>query len=98
MFHVKRKRTLYFLVVIIACCVFITGCQKPEDVECVDVSEQVQGEIILCADGKEPQVCMAPESDHCGFYVNSRYIPCKSCYDCDAAARITVALCRADNE
>ena len=94
MTHAKRLRSVYLFATLIACCMLITGCQKPDDVNCVDISEQVQGEIIICADGNEPQVCMAPDSDHCGFYVNARYIPCKSCYDCDAAADMTVALCQ----
>ena len=37
-------------------------------------------------------MCMAPDSDNCGYYVNSMYIPCKSC-TCDAATRLAVALC-----
>lgn len=94
MTHAKRLRSFYRFATLIACCMLITGCQKPDDVNCVALSEQVQGEIIICDDGNEPQVCMAPESDHCGFYVNSWYIPCKSCYDCDAAADLTVALCQ----
>ena len=94
MTHAKQLKIFYLFAAFIAGCVLFAGCMKPDDVNCVDLSEQVQGEIIICADGNEPQVCMAPESDHCGFYVNSRYIPCKSCYDCDAAADLTVALCQ----
>jgi hypothetical protein len=94
MTHAKRLRIFYPFAAILACCVLMTGCQKPDDVNCVDLSEQAWGKIIICADGNEPQVCMAPESDHCGFYVDSRYIPCTSCYDCDAAADMTVALCQ----
>ena len=90
----KRLRNFYLFAALIACFVLNAGCQKPDDVECVDLSEQAWGETIICTDGNEPQVCMAPESDHCGFYVNSRYIPCKSCYDCDAAAELTIALCQ----
>ena len=94
MTHAKRLRNFYLFAAIIACCVLITGCQKPDNVNCVDLSEQAWGETIICTDGNEPQVCMAPESDHCGFYVNLRYIPCTSCYDCDAAVDLTVALCQ----
>jgi hypothetical protein len=94
MTHAKRLSSVYLFAAIIACFVLNAGCQKPDDVNCVDLSEQAWGETIICADGSEPQVCMAPESDHCGFYVNSRYIPCKSCYDCDAAVDLTVALCQ----
>ena len=93
MVHAEKVRTFCLLAAIIACFALITGCGKPDDVHCVDLSEQAWGETIICADGNEPQVCMAPDSDHCGFYVNSNYIPCKSCYDCDAAADMTVALC-----
>lgn len=93
MVYAETLRTFCLFAVIIACCLLITGCQKPEGVDCVDLSEQAWGETIICTDGNEPQVCMAPDSDHCGFYVNSNYIPCKSCYDCDAAIVITVALC-----
>jgi hypothetical protein len=92
--YIKRPRAFYLFAAIIVSCVLIAGCRKPDDVECVDLSEQASGETIICADGNEPQVCMGPESDHCGFYVNSRYIPCKSCYDCDAAVDLTVALCQ----
>jgi hypothetical protein len=91
--YIKRPRAFYLFACIIVCCVLITGCRKPNDVDCVDLSEQAWGETIICADGNEPQVCMGPESDHCGFYVNAHYIPCKSCYDCDAASDMTVALC-----
>jgi hypothetical protein len=91
--HAKRLRAFCLCAVISGCFLFVAACQKPDDVECVDLSEQAWGETIICADGNEPQVCMAPDSDHCGFYVNSNYIPCKSCYDCDAAADMTVALC-----
>jgi hypothetical protein len=90
----KRLRNVYLFTAIIACCMLITGCQKPDDVNCVALSEQAWGETIMCDDGNEPQVCMAPESDHCGFYVDARYIPCRSCYDCDAAVDLTVALCQ----
>jgi hypothetical protein len=90
----KRLRNVCLFPALIACCVLIAGCGKPDDVECFDLSEQAWGETIICTDGNEPQVCMAPDSDHCGFYVDSRYIPCKSCYDCDAAADLTVALCQ----
>jgi hypothetical protein len=93
MIHAKGLRTLYLFTVIIACCLLIAGCTKPDDVDCVDLSEQAQGEIIICTDGNEPQVCMAPDSDNCGYYVNSLYIPCESCGDCDTATDVTVALC-----
>ena len=93
MIHAKGLRTLYLFTVITACCVLIAGCTKPGDVDCVDLSEQAQGEVIMCTDGNEPQVCMAPDSDNCGYYVNSLYIPSKSCGDCDTATDVTVALC-----
>jgi len=93
MIHSARLQTLYLFTVITACCLLIIGCQKPEDVDCIDLSEQAWGEPIICTDGNEPQVCMAPDSDNCGYYVNSIYIPCKSCYDCDAATDVAVALC-----
>ena len=92
--HAKGLRIFYPFAALIAGCILFAGCMKPDDVDCVDLSEQAWGETITCADGNEPQVCMAPESDHCGFYVDSRYIPCKSCYDCDAAVDLTVALCQ----
>ena len=93
MIHAERLRTFYLFTVIVACCVLIMGCPKPEDVDCVDLSEQAWGEPIISTDGNEPQVCMAPDSDNCGYYVNSIYIPCISCYDCDIAAQAAVVLC-----
>jgi len=92
MIPAKRLRTVYLFAVIAACCLLITGCPKPEDVECIDLSGPVTEETIICTDGKEPQLCMAPDSDNCGYYVNSMYIPCRSC-TCDAATRLAVALC-----
>lgn len=92
MIHTEQLKT-FLLFIVFACCLLITGCQKPEDVVCTDLSELVAEELIICIDGKEPQLCMAPDSDHCGYFVNSRYIPCKSCYDCDAAAEIAVKVC-----
>ena len=93
MIHKERLRTINFFVVIAACCFLISGCQKPDDLDCYDLSTQIKEEPIICTDGNEPQVCMAPDSANCGYYVNSMYIPCKSCFDCDAAADLTVALC-----
>lgn len=93
MIYAERLQIFCLVTIVIACCLLIIGCQKPEDVVCIDLSEQVGEAPIICTDGKEPQVCMAPDSDNCGYYVNSKYIPCKSCYDCDAAAEITVKLC-----
>jgi hypothetical protein len=92
MIHAERLRTVYLLAVIVACCVLITGCTKPEDVDCIDLSGPVTEEPIICTDGKEPQLCMSPAVDNCGYYVNSLYIPCRSC-TCDAATRLAVALC-----
>jgi hypothetical protein len=91
MLHTERLRTFYLFTVIAACCVLIMGCQKPEDVECTDLSVIVTEEII-CTDGKEPQLCMSRESVNCGYYVNSIYIPCRSCA-CNAATDLAVALC-----
>ena len=92
MIPAERLRTVYLFAVIAACCLLITGCPKPEDVDCIDLSGPVTEETIICTDGKEPQLCMAPDSDNCGYYVNSMYIPCKSC-TCDAVTRLAVALC-----
>ena len=93
MIHAERLRAFYLFTVIAACCVLIIGCQKPTDVICTDLSELVAEELIICTDGKEPQLCMSPDSDNCGYYVNSRYIPCRSCYDCDSATELAVTLC-----
>jgi len=93
MIHGERLRTFYLFSVIVAYCFFIMGCPKPNDVVCTDLSESVVEEPIICTDGNEPQLCMAPNADNCGYYVNSIYIPCRSCYDCDTATDVTVALC-----
>jgi hypothetical protein len=93
MIRINRLRTVCPFTVVAAYCLLIFGCQKPEDVNCVKLSEQVKGDAVICTDGGEPQVCMSPDLDHCGYSVKSMYIPCKSCYDCDNATDITVALC-----
>jgi hypothetical protein len=70
------------------------GCAKPGDVDCTDLSELIpREEPIPCKDGNEIQLCNAPDSDNCGYYVNAMYIPCRTCNDCDAASRVAVALC-----
>ena len=89
----ERLRTAYLFTAIAVCCLLITGCQKPQDVECVDLGQQVEGESIICTDGNEPQVCMDLDQENCGYYVNSQYIPCRSCYECDAVTDFAVALC-----
>ena len=89
----EKFRILYLFTVLVICCFFIFGCPKPEDVDCTDLSEIAAEEPVICTDGNEPQVCMAPDSDNCGYYVNSMYIPCKSCFDCETATNLTVALC-----
>jgi len=93
MIHAERLRAFYLFTVIAACCVLIIGCQKPTDVVCTDLSELIQTEPIICTDGNETQLCMSEDSDNCGYYVNSIYIPCISCYDCDIAAQAAVVLC-----
>ena len=93
MIHAEGLRTFYLFTVIAVCCVFIVGCQKPTDVVCTDLSELINSEPIICTDGNETQLCMSPESDNCGYYVNSIYIPCRSSCDCDAAAEVAVAFC-----
>ena len=96
MIHAERLRTLYLFTVLVIFCFLITGCPKPDDVDCIDLSKIVLDEPpVICPDGNEPQLCMAPESENCGYYANSQYIPCKSCLDCDAAIDIVVALCEA---
>ena len=91
--NTQGLRTFYLFAVIAACCVLVAGCPKPEDVDCINLSELVPEKTLICADGNEPQVCMAPDSDNCGYYVNSLYIPCRPCGDCDRATDLTVALC-----
>ena len=102
MFHTERLRTFYLFTVIAACCVLITGCPEtectvdcpqPEDVECHDLSVLALESTTVCTDGNEPQVCMARESDNCGYVVNSIYIPCRACDDCDAATDLAAAEC-----
>ena len=93
MIHTKGLRTFYLFAVITVCCLLVIGCPKPEDVDCIDLSELVPEQTLICADGNQPQVCMSPDSDNCGYYVNSIYVPCKSCGDCDTATDVTVALC-----
>jgi hypothetical protein len=92
MIHAERLRTFYLFTVIAASCMLIMGCPKPEDVDCTDLSEMVVEAPITCTDGNEPQLCVSPDSDNCGYYVNSMYIPCRSCA-CDAATKVAVALC-----
>ena len=102
MIYGEKLRVVYLFTVIAACCFLIMGCPQqdcmvdcpqPEDVECTDLSEIVAEETIICTDGNEPQLCIAPDSDNCGYYVNSMYMPCSSCNDCDAATGLAVALC-----
>jgi hypothetical protein len=94
MMNGKRAWTFYLFAVTIACCFFVAGCPKPEDVDCVSISEIVLDEPpIICPDGNEPQLCMAADSDNCGYVVNSQYLPCKSCLDCDATIDLVVMLC-----
>ena len=102
MIHAERLRTFYLFTAIAACCLLIVGCPQPEctvdcpqpeDVDCTDLSASVTEETIICTDGNEPQVCMAPDSDNCGYYVNSMYMPCSSCNDCDAATDVAVTVC-----
>lgn len=93
MIHAERLRAFYLFTAIAACCFLVIGCPKPTDVVCTDLSESVAEELIICTDGKEPQLCMSPDSDNCGYYVNSKYIPCRSSCDCDAAAELAVTLC-----
>ena len=38
MIPAERLRTVYLFAVIAACCLLITGCPKPEDVDCIDLS------------------------------------------------------------
>ena len=106
MFHTERLRTFYLFTVIAACCVLITGCPEtectvdcpqPEDVECHDLSVLALESTTVCTDGNEPQVCMARESDNCGYVVNSQYLPCKSCLDCDATIDLVVMLCESSS-
>ena len=68
-------------------------CPKPEDVECIDLSVLAPESSIICTDGSELQVCMARESDNCGYDVNAMYIPCRACDDCDAATDLAAAVC-----
>jgi len=102
MLHLERLRIFYLFTVIAACCLFITGCPEtectvdcpqPEDVECHDLSVLALESTTFCADGNEPQVCMARESDNCGYVVNAMYIPCRACDDCDAATDLAASLC-----
>ena len=95
MINAERLRAFYLLIVIAVCCSFIIGCSKPSDVVCTDLSELIETDLIICTDGKEPQLCMSQDTDNCGYYVNSIYIPCISCYDCDIASTVAVALCSA---
>ncbi len=41
--YIKRPRAFYLFAAIIVSCVLIAGCRKPDDVECVDLSEQAWG-------------------------------------------------------
>ena len=93
MLHAERLRTLYLFTVITACFFLITGCQQPEDVDCYDLSSQVEDEPIICTDGNEIQICMSQDSGNCGYYVNSQYIPCRSCFECDTVTDFAVAFC-----
>jgi len=102
MFHTERLRTFYLFTVMAACCLFITGCPEtectvdcpqPEDVECTDLSVLAVESSIICTDGSEPQVCMARESDNCGYVINAMYMPCRACDDCDEATDLAIALC-----
>ena len=94
MIHGKRVLAFYLFTVLIVFCFLVSGCPKPEDVDCVNISEIVLDEPpIICPDGNEPQMCMAPDSDNCGYIVNSQYLPCKSCFDCDATIDLVVMLC-----
>ena len=43
MIHAKGLRTLYLFTVIAACCLLVAGCTKPDDVDCVNLSELVLG-------------------------------------------------------
>ena len=96
--HRKKVWTFYLFTVAIVCCFLISGCPKPEDVDCVNISEIVLDEPpIICPDGNEPQLCMAPDSDNCGYMVNSQYLPCKSCFDCDATIDLVVMLCESSS-
>ena len=94
----EKVGILNLLTVVIVCCFLISGCPKPEDVDCVNISEIVLDEPpIICPDGNEPQMCMAPESENCGYVVNSQYLPCKSCLDCDATIDLVVMLCESSS-
>ena len=92
MIQKKRLLTVYLFTVIAACCVLIVGCQKPEDVKCVNLSEQIKEEPIICTDGNEIQVCMSEDSESCGYYVNATYLSCKTC-NCDVVTGVAVAMC-----
>ena len=102
MLHAKRLRTFSVFTVIAACCLLITGCPQqectvdcpiPEDVECYDLSVLALESTTICTDGNELEVCMARESDNCGYIVNSMYIPCIACDDCDEANDLAIAVC-----
>ena len=78
MIHAERLRTLYLFTVISVCCFLITGCPQPDDVDCAQFKRNcLRRNPTICPDGNEPQLCMAPDSDNCGYYANSIYIPCK---------------------
>lgn len=102
MVHAESLRTFSLFTVIATCCLFIAGCPqiectvdcpKPEDVECYDLSVLAVESTIICTDGNELQMCMARESDNCGYDVNAMYIPCRACDDCDEATDLAVAVC-----
>ena len=102
MLHTKGLRAVYLFTVVAAFCFLITGCPEqectvdcpqPEDVECTVLSKPARESTTVCTDGNEPQVCMARESDHCGYIINAMYVPCRACDDCDTATNLAVALC-----
>ena len=92
MIEKERLRTVYLFTVIAACCFLVFGCQKPENVDCFDLSTQIKEDPIICTDGNEIQVCMSEDSESCGYYVNSTYLPCRTC-TCDVVTRVAVAMC-----